>query len=212
MKSCPTCHRTYADDTLTFCLVDGAILSAPFDPKATLQMPAARSTNPPPAQVLPPSAALNRPAQPRRNPLLIIIAIVGGVVLVGGVILFLALNRTAPSSSNISSSPTTTDAAPSSPTATYNVAYEAMKNKDAAAFKKVITKKDLHDVEEMAKRDGKSSDDVLKALMNAIPLPKSGDSKDEKINGDTATLQVKNDKGEWEKINFVKEDGEWKMK
>lgn len=33
MKSCPACQRTF-EDTLTFCLVDGSILSAPFDPKA----------------------------------------------------------------------------------------------------------------------------------------------------------------------------------
>jgi formylglycine-generating enzyme required for sulfatase activity len=31
MKSCPTCNRTF-EDTMSFCLVDGAILSAPFDP------------------------------------------------------------------------------------------------------------------------------------------------------------------------------------
>lgn len=45
MKSCPSCNRTYADDTLTFCLNDGALLSAPYDPQATLQIPSARSTN-----------------------------------------------------------------------------------------------------------------------------------------------------------------------
>jgi hypothetical protein len=100
----------------------------------------------------------------------------------------------------------------SSPTATYKAAYEAMKNKDAAAFKKVITKKDLQDMEEMAKKNNKSSDDMLKELLNAIPVPKSGESKDEKINGDNATLQVKNEKDQWDTINFVKEDGEWKMK
>ena len=38
MKSCPTCNRTF-EDTLTFCLVDGSILSAPFDPQATLVLP-----------------------------------------------------------------------------------------------------------------------------------------------------------------------------
>lgn len=32
MKSCPTCKRTYPDDTLAFCLEDGTVLSAPFDP------------------------------------------------------------------------------------------------------------------------------------------------------------------------------------
>jgi len=31
MKSCPTCNRTF-DDTLSFCLEDGAVLSAPFVP------------------------------------------------------------------------------------------------------------------------------------------------------------------------------------
>lgn len=34
MKSCPNCNRTYADDTLAFCLDDGSPLSAPFDPQA----------------------------------------------------------------------------------------------------------------------------------------------------------------------------------
>ncbi|MGB7924203.1 MAG: hypothetical protein WCF57_13255 [Pyrinomonadaceae bacterium] len=46
MKNCPACKRTYSDETLTFCLVDGAILSAPYDPHATLIIPAARDTDP----------------------------------------------------------------------------------------------------------------------------------------------------------------------
>ncbi|HEX8492738.1 MAG TPA: hypothetical protein VF658_07860 [Pyrinomonadaceae bacterium] len=100
----------------------------------------------------------------------------------------------------------------SSPTASYKAAYDAMKNKDTAAFKKLMTKKDLQDIEETAKKAGKSSDDMLKDVINAIPLPKSNESKDEKISGDKATLQVKNEKDEWETINFVKEDGEWKLK
>lgn len=44
VKSCPACERTYSDATITFCLVDGAILSAPYDPQATLQMPASQVT------------------------------------------------------------------------------------------------------------------------------------------------------------------------
>jgi tetratricopeptide (TPR) repeat protein len=43
MKSCPTCNRTF-EDTLTYCLIDGSILSAPFDPHATLIIPEARQT------------------------------------------------------------------------------------------------------------------------------------------------------------------------
>lgn len=35
MKRCPACNRTYADETITFCLADGNLLSAPYDdPKA----------------------------------------------------------------------------------------------------------------------------------------------------------------------------------
>jgi hypothetical protein len=46
------CNRTF-EDTFTFCLVDGAILSAPFDPLATQQNPTAQETIPP-TLVMPP--------------------------------------------------------------------------------------------------------------------------------------------------------------
>ena len=31
IKTCPTCQRTYSDETISFCLADGALLSAPYD-------------------------------------------------------------------------------------------------------------------------------------------------------------------------------------
>src|SRR5437868_10514726 len=52
MKSCPTCNRTF-EDTFTFCLADGSLLNAPFDPHATLVIPEPRQTEPPPTEVLP---------------------------------------------------------------------------------------------------------------------------------------------------------------
>ena len=39
MKRCPQCLRTYWDETLSFCLEDGALLSAPYDPAQTLVLP-----------------------------------------------------------------------------------------------------------------------------------------------------------------------------
>ena len=48
MKSCPTCNRTYPDDTLAFCLMDGAVLSAPYNPAAK----PTRDANPPPTEVM----------------------------------------------------------------------------------------------------------------------------------------------------------------
>jgi hypothetical protein len=35
VKRCPECNRTYADDTLSFCLADGFLLSAPYENQAT---------------------------------------------------------------------------------------------------------------------------------------------------------------------------------
>lgn len=35
MKKCPKCNRTFADDGFTFCLEDGALLSAPYDVNKT---------------------------------------------------------------------------------------------------------------------------------------------------------------------------------
>ena len=61
MKSCPTCNRTYPDDTLAFCLMDGSVLSAPYDPSQTRATPP-RSNEPPPTEVI---SAPAKPAEPR---------------------------------------------------------------------------------------------------------------------------------------------------
>jgi uncharacterized protein YegL len=54
MKSCPTCNRTF-EDTFTFCLVDGSILSPPYDPKATLVLPQSQNRESAPTKIPPPS-------------------------------------------------------------------------------------------------------------------------------------------------------------
>jgi hypothetical protein len=47
LKSCPTCHRQYLDDTLGFCLDDGVRLVEAFDSAATWVNPPRRDTDPP---------------------------------------------------------------------------------------------------------------------------------------------------------------------
>ena len=44
MKRCPSCQRFYVDDSLTYCLEDGSILSSVADPDATLVRPGRRSS------------------------------------------------------------------------------------------------------------------------------------------------------------------------
>lgn len=59
MKSCATCNRTF-EDSFTFCLIDGSVLSAPFDLQATKQIPVARITKAPRTEVLPSHKEVNQ--------------------------------------------------------------------------------------------------------------------------------------------------------
>lgn len=56
MKTCPICQSTYADESLIYCLADGATLSALRDPHETLRIPAAQNTDPAPTEVLYPAS------------------------------------------------------------------------------------------------------------------------------------------------------------
>lgn len=45
MKRCPQCNRTYSDESFSFCLDDGALLSAPTGAEATLVLPNQQADN-----------------------------------------------------------------------------------------------------------------------------------------------------------------------
>jgi ABC-type lipoprotein release transport system permease subunit len=66
MKSCPTYNRLF-EDTLTYCLVDGAMPSAPFDPHTTIVIPDARKTDPP-TEILPIAQSSISNKQQQRQP------------------------------------------------------------------------------------------------------------------------------------------------
>lgn len=61
MKQCPRCNRNYADEALSYCLEDGAVLVKKYDPEATLINPN------PPAPVVPPTVAY--PGTPVTTPM-----------------------------------------------------------------------------------------------------------------------------------------------
>lgn len=67
MKACPICSRIYEDDTFTFCLDDGARLSATFDPHSTSRGAAPRKTEPPRTEILPSNLRPINPAPPKRS-------------------------------------------------------------------------------------------------------------------------------------------------
>jgi cell division septation protein DedD len=81
MKQCPTCSRTYADESLSYCLDDGALLSASYEPEETQRIPAARATD----LVTEALPARQSPTQPTRGGKpLIVYALVGLLALLAG--------------------------------------------------------------------------------------------------------------------------------
>lgn len=59
IKECPTCKRTYSDPSMSFCLADGSLLSAPFDPQATQHLPVAHHLELPATEILYPAPKVN---------------------------------------------------------------------------------------------------------------------------------------------------------
>lgn len=116
----------------------------------------------------------------------------------------------AATNANAAASPAAATANPSvSPTAVFKAFYEASKNADEEALKKTISKDTLAMLEEGAKEKKKSLAQLMKESDVPATLP---ETRNEKIDGDNATIEVKDDKtGAWEKFKFVKEDGQWKV-
>jgi len=69
MKSCPTCKRTYPDDNLAFCLMDGAVLSAPYDSANAERDEAARGSNARRTEVMNPPPKRVEPGPPLQSPI-----------------------------------------------------------------------------------------------------------------------------------------------
>ncbi|HEV2914210.1 MAG TPA: hypothetical protein VGX92_13095 [Pyrinomonadaceae bacterium] len=59
MKRCPRCNRTFWNDEYTFCLDDGTLLSAAYDPKQTIVLPTPNKTDLPPTEVSAPTLKLD---------------------------------------------------------------------------------------------------------------------------------------------------------
>lgn len=97
----------------------------------------------------------------------------------------------------------------SSPKATLTAFAEAVKKKDIETIKATLSKSAL----DIAKETG--GGDVNKAINeslinNKATIPDSIETKDEKIEGNTASLKAKYSDGKWIEMKFVKEGNDWK--
>jgi len=89
--------------------------------------------------------------------------------------------------------------------------YDALKKKDNAAMKKVLSAEMIKSLEADAKDDKKSSMIESMAANEAVPA-KPVEVRNEKIEGDKASAELKGGVYiNWTKLNFVKEGGAWKF-
>jgi hypothetical protein len=96
----------------------------------------------------------------------------------------------------------------STPTRAFKSFFQAAKQKDAAAMKKTISKRMLAELEDEAKKENRPFDEYLFSVDLSDTMP---EVRNEKIEGDTATLDIKGRGDNWRATKFVREDGEWKL-
>ena len=98
-----------------------------------------------------------------------------------------------------------------SPTETMKALNEASKTKNVEVIKKLVSKSTVALLEKSAKDQNTTVEELLKKDEGS-PFQELPETRNEKITGDTATVEVKNTAtNDWETMPFVKEDGIWKV-
>lgn len=100
---------------------------------------------------------------------------------------------------------------PATPKETFMTYIKALKAKDYTAMKLLLSDATIKMHEKEAKAQGVSVDDIVKRETLLSENQTAVEYKNEKIDGDKASLQVKNSYGSWETVPFVREDGVWKI-
>ncbi len=88
----------------------------------------------------------------------------------------------------------------------------ASQKQDIAAMKNLLSKGSLELIEKSAKAQNSTTDELLRKE-SSVKIQNAPETRNEKIEGDAATVEVKNEtNGEFDlKMPFVKENGAWKI-
>src|ERR1043165_7223011 len=98
-----------------------------------------------------------------------------------------------------------------SPVDTFKEYVKAVKRKDTTTMKLLLSKATMKMHEQEAKAQNTTVDDIVKRETLFTESQTSVTYRNEKIDGDKATIEVKNSYGSWETVPFVREDGEWRI-
>jgi hypothetical protein len=98
-----------------------------------------------------------------------------------------------------------------SPVETFKTYTKAIKQKDTTTMKLLLSDATIKMHEKEAKAQGVNVDDIVRRETLFTESQKTVEFRNEKIDGNKATLEVKNSYGNWENVPFVLEDGAWKI-
>jgi hypothetical protein len=100
---------------------------------------------------------------------------------------------------------------PKTPIETFKTYTKAIKNKDVTTMKLLLSRDTMKMNETEAQMRGVPVDEVVKNETLFSENQKTVKLRNEKIEGDKATLEVENTFGTWETVPFIKEEGVWKI-
>lgn len=87
----------------------------------------------------------------------------------------------------------------------------AIKKKDPTTMKLLLSDGSLKMHEQQAKEQGVTIDDIVLRETMLSPEQSTLKVKNEKIEGDRATIEVENSFGGWDVVPFIREEGIWKI-
>ena len=99
---------------------------------------------------------------------------------------------------------------PATPVETFKTYVKAFKKKDFTAMKLLLSNASIKMHEQEAKAQNVTLDEIIKRETLLSENQTTVEYKNEKIDGDKATLDVKTS-GRWETLPFVREDAVWKI-
>lgn len=88
---------------------------------------------------------------------------------------------------------------------------KAFQKKDYTTMKLLLSAATIKMHQESAKAQGVTLDDIVQRETLISPEQKTAEFRNQKIDGDKATIEIKNSFGSWDAINFVREEGIWKI-
>lgn len=100
---------------------------------------------------------------------------------------------------------------PDTPVEAFKSYINAIKQKDTTTMKKLLSSDSIRMHEQEAQAQNLTLDDVVKRETLFSEGQKVVEFRNQKIEGEMATLEIKDSFGTWTTLPFVREDGEWKI-